>query len=166
MSDITIHPLISPEPDKARHYKVIVGAERYGVRVWDERDGKYVSTQIGGPKRITAGRYVSDDDAIVAHFTEPHEDQLRALAHGIEKGWQYASAWQGTGDPWASVWLDARFRAEAFYPNGWNGGERSAECRAAFQGGWAIGVQRFSDGVAADGTPINADNQNADGSPR
>lgn len=124
------------------------------VRVWDESDGKYVSTVIGGPKRITSGQYRTDEEAIRAHLTpEPHEDQLRAMAAGIDDGWHAAQNQTARGgDAFPSIWRSALWQAEQHYPNGWNGGDKSAECRAAFIGGWAIGVQRFADDLKPDGT--------------
>lgn len=129
------------------------------VRVWTEGNGHgatFVSTTIGGPSKVTSGPFTNDTDAITAHFApESHEDELQALAAGIDDGW-HATRNQTVvgGDAFPSIWRAARWGADNLYPNGWRGGDCASQCRAAYIGGWAIGVQRYADGVGADGSTV------------
>lgn len=148
--------------DSSRHYIVKLRGDETHVRVWTESEAAgsgdtYVSTTIGGPSRITSGRYVNDTEAIRAHLRVNTDAQQEALAAGVADGWQSANDIANAGDALATVWSSGRFGAELHYPNGWKGGQDAAQCRAAYVGGWAIGVQRYLDGVRADGTEFPFD---------
>jgi hypothetical protein len=137
-----------------RFYLVTRGTQETHVRVWTEVEGTgdtFVATTIGGPSKVTSGQYNNDTDAVRAHFRDGTDAQTEALARGINDGWIAA---QGTDNALASIWTDARHFAERGYRNGLIGGEDAAACRAAYVGGWAIGVQRYLDGLRADGTPL------------
>lgn len=78
--------------------------------------------------------------------------ELIALQAGISDGWwelDHESAGRTTGEakkypnPLTTVWGEGHGRACVFF--------QTAQCRAAYIGGWAIGVQRFIDGLDEDG---------------
>ncbi len=145
-----------------RFYQLkLPSGERVTVRLWDDNGSTFVATTIGGPGNITSGAYHSDEEAIIAHLNRPTELQKQAMAAGMNDGWWELSHHREGRlngfhedhlEPFATIWRDGASRAGVFYPNGWKGGEQAAECRAAYIGGWAIGVQRFQDGLQADGS--------------
>lgn len=78
--------------------------------------------------------------------------EMIALKAGISDGWweldhlrfgRVSQEKYSFENPLASVWTEGRGRACAFY--------QTESVRAAYVGGWAIGVRRFMDGLTEDG---------------